>query len=60
MKVVIKRETLKLSDINAKSSMWRWPIIDERGQNQVEWISVLDIVVLNTEPDPTFVRGESQ
>lgn len=47
-------------DLNAKSPAWGSPIENARGAYLTEWAGVLDIVVLNREDTPTFVRGESK
>ncbi|XP_072398080.1 uncharacterized protein [Diabrotica undecimpunctata] len=49
-----------LGDFNIKSAKWGSPITDTRGQMLMKWIGALDLVVLNTDLEPTFVRGDSR
>ncbi|XP_072400594.1 uncharacterized protein [Diabrotica undecimpunctata] len=53
-------EFLVLGDFNAKSSEWGSPVTDARGRMLTDWVSALDLVVLNTGLEPTFVRGNSE
>lgn len=49
-------EVIVLGDINAKSPLWGSPITDARGEYLVEWLSALDMVVINEGNRPTFER----
>nr|CAI5864374.1 unnamed protein product [Callosobruchus analis] len=57
---VLYRKHIKLcvlGDLNAKSIHWGSPVTDGRGRLLEEWMSELDLVVLNEGNTPTFQRG---
>ncbi|XP_072392378.1 uncharacterized protein [Diabrotica undecimpunctata] len=49
-------EYVVLGDFNAKAADWGSPITDARGRILTDWVGALDLVVLNTGLEPTFVR----
>ncbi|XP_072400995.1 uncharacterized protein [Diabrotica undecimpunctata] len=53
-------ECVVLGNFNAKSAEWGSPITNTRGKMLLEWIGALDLVILNTGLEPTFVRGDSR
>lgn len=55
-----KEEVIILGNISAKSVQWRSPTNDKHGEHWVEWMSSLNLMTLNTEELPTFVKGDSQ
>nr|CAI5820284.1 unnamed protein product [Callosobruchus analis] len=57
---VLYRKHIKLcvlGDLNAKSIHWGSPVTAGRGRLLEEWMSELDLVVLNEGNTPTFQRG---
>ncbi|XP_072392226.1 uncharacterized protein [Diabrotica undecimpunctata] len=50
------REYVVLGDFHAKPAEWGSPITDTRGMILTDWVGALDLVVLNTGLEPTFVR----
>lgn len=54
------KEAIVLGDINSKSPQWGSPTMDARGEYFTEWLSTLNLVVINTGEEPTFVRGDSK
>ncbi|KAK9745188.1 Endonuclease-reverse transcriptase [Popillia japonica] len=59
MNRIDRRQTIVLGDINAKSSQWGASRTNKKGAYWLEWIHALDMVVLNTGREPTFVRGQT-
>lgn len=53
-------EVIIAGDLNTKSVLWGSPVTDSRGNYLMEWISSLDLVVVNRGLAPTFVRGNSK
>ncbi|XP_072392211.1 uncharacterized protein [Diabrotica undecimpunctata] len=49
-------EYVVLADFNAEAAEWGSPITDTRGRILTDWLGTIDLVVLNTGLEPTFVR----
>ncbi|XP_072376509.1 uncharacterized protein [Diabrotica undecimpunctata] len=49
-------EYVMLRDFNAKAAEWGSPITDTHGRILTDWVGTLDLVILNTGMEPTFVR----
>ncbi|KAK9747266.1 Endonuclease-reverse transcriptase [Popillia japonica] len=60
MNRIDRRQTIVLGDINAKSPQWGASRTDKKGAYWLQWIHALDMVVLNTGREPTFVRGQTK
>lgn len=53
-------EKLIMGDFNAKSPLWGSPTGDKRGEYFSEWLSTLNLNVLNDGIRPTFIRGQTK
>ncbi|KAF2884776.1 hypothetical protein ILUMI_21383 [Ignelater luminosus] len=51
------KEVVIVGDVNAKSSLWGSPHLDERGQL---WAATLDLAIKTEKGEPTFVRRDSK
>nr|CAI5854663.1 unnamed protein product [Callosobruchus analis] len=51
-----KGNYIVMGDFNAKSALWGSPVTDRRGRILSEWISAMNLVVLNEGDTPTFQR----
>lgn len=55
-----KKPVLMIGDFNAWSTVWGCRKTDRRGYALLEWLNETAFVQVNTGPDPTCVRGNSE